>query len=415
MDWKHYAIWWHVYPLGFCGAPIHEADPHPGPRLRALMGWLDYAVGLGCSGLLLGPVFASATHGYDTLDHYRIDPSLGSDADFDALVGACRERGLRILLDGVFSHVGSGHPLLRRALAEGPDSGAAAMFDIDWGAPGGPAPRVFEGHASLARLDHASSAAAGYTADVMRHWLDRGADGWRLDAAYSVSTDFWARVLPGVRAAHPDAFFLAEVIHGDYAGFTAAAGVDTVTQYELWKAVWSSIKDRNLFELDWALQRHNAFLSSFTPNTFIGNHDVTRIASAVGPDGAVTALAVLMTVGGIPSIYSGDEQGFTGVKEERAGGDDAVRPAFPASPDGLAPWGWGVYRAHQDLIGLRRRNPWLTTATTSAVALENQRYTYRVRAADSSACLDVSIDLTSTPRATIRDGGGTVLWEQAGH
>ena len=124
-----------------------------------------------------------------------IDPRLGGDADFDDLVAACRQRGLRLVLDGVFSHVSADHPLLRRALDEGPDGEAAALFDIDWRAPDGPRPRVFEGHGDLARLNHSGKAAVDYTADVMRHWLARGIDWWRLDAAYSVPTDFWTRVL----------------------------------------------------------------------------------------------------------------------------------------------------------------------------------------------------------------------------
>jgi cyclomaltodextrinase len=78
-SWADHAIWWHVYPLGFTGAekaepPAEEPVRH---RLRQLAGWLDYAVELGCSGLLLGPVFAAETHGYDTIDHFQIDPRLG--------------------------------------------------------------------------------------------------------------------------------------------------------------------------------------------------------------------------------------------------------------------------------------------------------------------------------------------------
>ena len=126
----------------------------------------------------------------------------------------------------------------------------------------------------------------------------------------------------------------------------------------------------------------------------------------------MTALAILMTVGGVPSIYYGDEQGFTGVKEERLGGDDAVRPAYPEDPSGLAPWGAPVLRAHQQLIGLRRRHPWLVTSRTESLHLENARYTYRAAAADGGEHLDVEIDLEAEPRVVIRDARGEALWSQ---
>src|SRR4051794_6144304 len=99
-DWVRHAIFWHVYPLGFVGAEPTAAPGGPlHHRLRHIIDWMDYAVRLGCSALLLGPIFVSSTHGYDTIDHFRIDPRLGDDSDFDALVAAARTRGLRVVLD----------------------------------------------------------------------------------------------------------------------------------------------------------------------------------------------------------------------------------------------------------------------------------------------------------------------------
>ncbi len=121
-DWVQHAVWWHVYPLGFVGAePSAGAEAgQPRHRLKQLAGWLDYAVELGASGLALGPVFASQTHGYDTIDHLKVDSRLGDEQDLDALFAAAHERGLRVLLDGVFNHVGRGHPAFRAVLEQGP-------------------------------------------------------------------------------------------------------------------------------------------------------------------------------------------------------------------------------------------------------------------------------------------------------
>ncbi len=111
---------------------------------------------------------------------------------------------------------------------------------------------------------------------------------------------------------------------------------------------------------------------------------MTRLASQVADERhAGHALAVLMTVGGIPSIYYGDEQAFRGVKEERAGGDDAIRPAFPSRPDELPPGGWPAYRLHQRLIGFRRRHPWLVRARTTVPHLANQTMAVRSAAGDA--------------------------------
>ncbi|WP_460530518.1 alpha-amylase family protein [Flindersiella endophytica] len=364
MGWSEHAIWWQVYPLGFLGAE-HEALPpgtEPNHRLPRLAGWLDYLVELGANGLALGPVFASETHGYDTVDHLRIDPRLGDETDLVRLVEQANARGVRVLLDGVFNHVGRGFVAPDPAWFRRHDDGGLATF---------------EGHDKLVALDHNEPAVADYVVDVMTYWLERGVAGWRLDVAYQVPLPFWRAVTDRVRATYPGAWFVGEVIHGDYAAFTEQGGLDSVTQYELWKAIWSSLNDRNFFELAWALDRHNQWLESFVPQTFVGNHDVTRLASQLTDERALEhALVVLTTVGGVPSIYAGDEQAFRGVKEHREGGDDAIRPAFPDGPDDLAPDGWPYYRLHQDLIGLRRRLPWLVEARTTTAELSNTAIAY---------------------------------------
>ncbi|OBI74813.1 alpha-amylase [Mycobacterium sp. E740] len=374
--WVEHVIWWHIYPLGFVGA--YPAQPAPGPgehRLRRIVDWLDHAISLGASGIALGPVFSSRTHGYDTTDHFRIDPRLGDDEDFDALVSEARRRGLRILLDGVFNHVG-------------PDFAHTA-----WLRRRGNDFETFEGHGDLVALDHDNPQVEDYVVDVMTHWLRRGADGWRLDAAYAVPDRFWARVLPRVREQFADAYFLAEIIHGDYAQRVRASSFDSVTQYELWKAVWSSLNDGNFHELDWALVRHNEFLDTFVPTTFVGNHDVTRIASRLDDIRHLEhALVLQMTTGGTPTVYAGDEFAYRAVKEERFGGDDAVRPEFGAPPVSVDPLGADVLRLHRYLIGLRRRHPWLHTARTSSLLLTNRQYVYQTRAGAETLIVALNID-----------------------
>ncbi|RRQ28286.1 DUF3459 domain-containing protein [Rhodococcus sp. Eu-32] len=378
--WVQHAIWWQVYPLGFVGAPVRNwdgsssADEH---KLRGIVEWLDYAVELGASGIALGPIFASEGHGYETVDHFRVDERLGTGEDVDALIEAAHDRGMRVLLDGVFNHVGQRFPRFQETLAG--DAKAASWFHLDSSGRH----RNFEGHDELVTLNHDNEDVRQYVVDVMSHWLSRGADGWRLDAAYAVPTSFWASVVPRVRQSFPDAYFLGEVIHGDYGRIAADSALDSVTQYELWKAIWSAISEKNFFELSHALGRHNEWLDAFVPATFVGNHDVNRIASTITDERHLAhALVVLFTVAGTPTIYYGDEQGFRGTKEERVGGDDEVRPEFPSHKDDLAPYGWPIFHLHQELIGLRRRHSWLHTARTEVVELTNTALAYRASAGE---------------------------------
>ncbi|GAA3390727.1 alpha-amylase family glycosyl hydrolase [Cryptosporangium minutisporangium] len=406
-SWTEHVIWWHVYPLGFLGAertalPDGASGPDgavPPSRLRRLEPWLDYLRDLGCNGLALGPVFRSASHGYDTVDYYAVDPRLGTTDDLRWLFDACRQRGVHVLLDGVFNHVGRDHAAFQDVLAHGRRSPYASWFRIDWDAegPDGFGYETFEGHAHLVALNHREPAVAELVRGVLRHWLDAGAAGWRLDAAYAVPPEFWRATVEPVRSEYPDAWFVGEMIHGDYTGYVTAGGLDSVTQYELWKATWSALADRNFFELAWAIDRHLEFAAVFPPQTFLGNHDVTRLADQVGDDRHLGhAIAVLATMPGIPSVYAGDEQAFRGRKENRAGGDDAVRPAFPALPDELAPYGWPVYRLHQELLGLRRRHAWLVRGVPTIGTITNTTLTYRVDGPDDAHLL-VALNIGDDP------------------
>lgn len=341
-EWIRGRTIYHIHALGAAGAG----------GVAALARWLDHVADLGCGAVLLTPVHHSTSHGYDTVDAFRLDERLGTERDFDRFVDECHGRDLRVILDGVFNHVGRQFP--RTEWLSG---------------------RLWEGHAELPTLDHDNPEVLEWATAVARHWLDRGTDGWRFDVAYSIPTPFLAELTRNIKRSHPDAFLFGEMIRGDYRRLVAGTALDAVTQYELFKAIWSSLNDHNLWELAWALERHAGFSVSFPPVTFLGNHDVTRIASTLhDPRHADLALAVLFTVPGIPCVYYGDEFAWKGVKGKGAGGDDALRPALPAQVPGNV---GGLLDLHREWIAFRRSHPELTDAELSVLDRTNTTITYR--------------------------------------
>ena len=397
-----------------------DAATPSGRGLRRLQEWLGHVASIGCDGVLLTPIFVSSTHGYDVADPFRIDQRLGDDDDFAQFADACHARGLRLILDGVFNHVGRDFEPFRDVRAHGADSVYADWFRLDFERDDGDGfgYRTFEGHGDLVALNHHNDAVLEWATSVARNWLARGADGWRLDAAYAIPPPFVASLCAGIRARHAGAFVFGEVIHGDYARFVREAGVDSVTQYELHKAIWSSLNDANFFELAWALKRHRTYTATFAPVTFAGNHDVTRLASKLtDPTHIGHAVALMCTVPGMPCLYYGDELAWRGVKEDRAGGDDAIRPALPQDAEPKDDEQAAVLAVHRELIALRRARPWLRSADIEVVDLANRRITYRVTT-DGHA-LFVALDVDGATLAEpdgwtqIASGRGWLVCERA--
>jgi glycosidase len=293
-------------------------------------------------------------------------------------VREAKERGIRICLDGVFNHVSQDHEIVRRAMRDGPDSEAGQWVTWDNGYTIG-----FEGNLDLVELNFDHPPVVDYLVEVMNFWLDRGVDGWRLDAAFAAGGAAWRPVIERVKAAHPEAWIVAELINGGYPEFVAESGVDSVTQYEVWKATWSSLNDRNLPELDWALRRHAEFAAAFRCQMFLGNHDQTRIATLLDDLRSLPlSVALLMLLPGVPTIYAGDEQAFTGEKLNQPRGDDAVRPPFPVTPDQLLPFGAETLVLYKDLVRVRRDHPWLVDAALSTADVTDTTMTVELRSGE---------------------------------
>jgi cyclomaltodextrinase len=191
----------------------------------------------------------------------------------------------------------------------------------------------------------------------------------------------------------PDIFVVGEVIHGDYARFANDTRLPSITQYELWKAIWSSLNDGNFFELAHALKRHGEFCNHFTPWNFVGNHDTTRIFTQLRDNRYLShAVAVLLTLPGVPAIYAGDEQGARGNKYHRIGGDAEVRHPPPYRPAEMIGDALTCWQLHRHLLHVRHKRPWIAKSKLRITHVSNRFMSYEVSSASQRLVAAFSID-----------------------
>ena len=337
MSWAQDAVFYHIYPLGFCGAPEYNDFANPVPRLDKLYDWIPHLKALGITAVYFGPVFQSTRHGYDTADYYRVDSRLGDNDSFAKLCDALHQNGIRVVLDGVFNHVGRDFWAFQDVQKNGQSSPYCGWFhNLNFG---GPSPMgdpfwytAWQGHYELVKLNLRNPDVVRHLLDAVGMWMDKfHIDGLRLDAADCVDFDFFRTLKGFVKGKDPDFWLMGETIHGDYARWANPEMLDSVTNYECYKGLYSAFNSLNLFEIAHSLARQ------FGPEpwtlykgehlfNFADNHDVSRVATILTDEKQLPALyAVLFSMPGIPCLYYGSEWGATGDKHQ---GDDALRPCF---------------------------------------------------------------------------------------
>ena len=349
--WIDTAVFYHIYPLGLLGAPEHnDLDAPPEHRLQRLKPWIDHVRDLGGNALYLGPVFESSTHGYDTVRYEQVDRRLGANEDLWEVVRYAHERDIRVILDGVFHHVGRDAPQFRDLLERGEASPYRDWFagvDFSQQSPYGDpfAYDSWDGHFSLVKLNLTNPDVRDHLFTSVRGWFTEfGIDGLRLDAADAIDHDFLRALAMVCREANPDCWIMGEVIHGDYSQWANPGMLDATTNYEAFKGLYSSFNDHNLFEIAHSLQRQfgeGGIYRELRLYAFADNHDVDRVASLLNdPAHLVPLYSILFTMPGVPSVYYGSEWGMEGVKQ--SGDDGPLRPALS----------WPVHRdamPHPDL------------------------------------------------------------------
>jgi len=360
--WANDAIFYHVYPLGYCGAPRrNDFSSPPVPRLEVLRSDLGRIAGLGFNALYLGPLFESSAHGYDPASWRTVDRRLGTAETLRGLCEEARRAGLRIVFDGVFNHTGRDHPWFREliGLGEGaPGSSAARRYA---GVKPGRSPlgdpfsyEGWSGNYDLVKLNLREPEVKSELLGSVLSWIDDyGVDGIRLDACDCLDMDFLRELSAVCKEHKADFWLMGEVVLGDYRkwaggrpgeapvglpadrqpadpGAPRCSGgpLDSITNYECYKGLWSSQVDANYFEIAWSLKRQfgeGGIYRDLPLYSFADNHDVDRVASKLPREEQLYPLyCLLFTMPGVPSVYYGSERGARGKKE--ASSDWPLRP-----------------------------------------------------------------------------------------
>ncbi len=335
--WAYESVFYQIYPLGFCGAP-YENDAVLQSRILKVKEWIPHIKKLGVNAIYFSPVFESDTHGYNTRDYARIDCRLGKNEDFKEVCDALQEENIRVILDGVFHHVGRGFHAFQDVLQNREQSKYVDWFYLDFNRNSNYEDGLWyegwEGNFDLVKLNLQNREVVWHLLSCVTKWIEEfNIDGIRLDVAYCLPHEFIRSLRAHCDSLKEDFFLLGEMIHGDYNQLLQEGMLHAVTNYECYKGLYSSFNTMNMFEITHSvlrqfgtegqgLYRDNYLLS------FVDNHDVSRVASILTNERHIPLIYALMfAMPGIPCIYYGSEWG---AKADKKDGDPALRACFDA-------------------------------------------------------------------------------------
>lgn len=334
--WAYESVFYQIYPLGFCGAP-YENDGVLEHRILKVNDWIPHIKKLGANAIYFSPVFESDNHGYNTRDYKKLDVRLGTNEDFKQVCENLHKEGIRVVLDGVFNHVGRGFWAFQDVLKNREASPYVSWFHrIDFSGNSGYNDGLWyegwEGNYDLVKLNLRNEDVINHLFECISGWIEEfDIDGLRLDVAYCLDHDFVRRLRSFCEGKKEDFFLLGEMLHGDYNQMVNEGMLHSATNYECYKGLHSSFNSMNMFEINhsllrqfgpenWTLYKGKHLLS------FVDNHDVSRIASILTNEKHLPLIyALAFGMPGIPCVYYGSEWG---TKADKSQGDPALRVSF---------------------------------------------------------------------------------------
>lgn len=404
-DWINNSIFYHFYPLGSFGAPQrNDFTSAPVPRLRQIEKWLPHLKNLHINAVYLGPVFESTAHGYDTANYFQVDRRLGDNQTLKEMMQLLHENNMHVILDGVFNHVGRDFFAFKDLQERGKDSPYLDWFSgIDFSKQSSFGDSFsyngWNNNFDLVKLNLQNQAVCDHLFKAVDFWMKEfSIDGLRIDAADCVDMTFLQQLLKRCKAHNPDFWMMGEIIHGDYAKWIDAAALDSVTNYECFKGLYSSHVDHNYFEIAYSLNRQfneQGIYRHFLPYSFADNHDVNRLISNLkNPLHAYPVYCLLFCMPGIPSIYYGSEWGTTG--ERTAADDHILRPFIDPDKPVLNPDLQDLPDYIARLAQLRLQSPALQTGRYQQVLVASEQFAFLRETEEESILVVVNSAQQST-------------------
>ena len=391
--WADESVFYQIYPMGFAGAPF-ENDGVLRHGLSRFAEWIPHLKKLGVNAVYFSPIFESDTHGYNTRDYTKIDVRLGTNEEFAELVKKLHEEKIKVVIDGVFNHVGRGFWAFRDVQEKRWDSQFKDWFHISFDGNSnyndGFWYEGWEGNYDLVKLNLKNDHVVEHILGAVKGWVEEfDIDGLRLDVAYCLDRGFLSRLRHFTDGLKEEFFLVGEMIHGDYNRFMNDNACHSVTNYECYKGLYSSFNSMNMYEIvhsllrqfgpeNWTLYKGKHLLN------FVDNHDVSRVASILNNEEHLKGIyGLLFAMPGIPMIYYGSEWG---VKADKSKGDPALRPHFE-KPE---------WNSLTDVIAAmsraKRESEALNYGDFKSLVLKNKQCVFERRCADKRVIAAINAD-----------------------